>query len=71
MTAAAVLDRAEALKAEVAEHNLAIRRHRKQRREAQAALESLAATCRRLGIHIVIEPQHSEGAVHGPSKPHQ
>jgi len=56
---------ASTLHAEVAEHNAAIRIHRKQRRAAQVALEKLAEECRRRGIHFVLEPQRSEGAVHG------
>jgi len=65
MEAATVLARAHALQADVAAHNAAIRRHRKARRTAQMALDALAAECRRLGIALVIEPQRSEGAVHG------
>ena len=57
--------RASALKATVAGHNAAIRQHRKARRDAIAALEDLEQECRRRGIRLVIEPQRSEGAVHG------
>lgn len=60
-----MLARADSLKAEVAAHNAAIRRHRKQRRDALNALERLAIECQRLGIHLVVMPQRSEGAAHG------
>lgn len=68
MTAAAVRARVETLQADVAAHNAAIRRHRKQRRDSRAALMRLAAECRRLGIDLVLEPQHSEGVVHGDAE---
>lgn len=63
---AAVLEReVSTLQADIASHNRAIRRHRKERAEAVTKLERLAADCRYLGITLVIEPQHSKGAVHG------
>ncbi len=62
----AVLERqASTLRAEVAGHNAAIRTHRKARSDAQRDLAQLKQKCRELGIELVIEPQHSEGAVHG------
>lgn len=63
-----VQEQAEALRVKVAQHNAAIRQHRKQRRDAQDRLTELEAECRRRGIAITLVPQHSEGAVHGRPK---
>jgi hypothetical protein len=56
--------RGDVLRAAVAEHKSALKRHRQQLRAAAAALAAWEAECRRRGIAVIRQPA-GEGVIHG------
>lgn len=70
----ALLDRRTQLASEVAAHKAAIRLNRQQLQEKAAALATIDAECRRLGIKFVYKPRSlGAGDIHGhhPHRPQE
>jgi hypothetical protein len=57
--------RGQQLRATVAEHKAAIRRHREQLGAAKAALDRFEAECRQRGIAVTQVPITGAGGIHG------